>query len=154
MQPLCRRILLMAPLTPSFWNSKRAFQMSVSMMRVRSIQQPARALIGQELLKDVEERLVVDELGGVVLVELREVVQHFRLHVLDQLRVVPQLIEPGLQVAAVAVAVHFQVQFDVVPVLAKTQAAHGEVGTADHRVLHLAMRDVIHLAVQKARLLH
>ena len=35
-QPLCWLILWIAPLTPSFWKSNRAFQMSVSMMAVWS----------------------------------------------------------------------------------------------------------------------
>ena len=78
------------------------------------VEQAALVLVGQEFLKDVEQGLVVDELGRVVLVKLVEVEQHFLLYVFDQFGIVPEFVEPGFQVAAVAVAVHLQVEFDVV----------------------------------------
>jgi hypothetical protein len=79
MQPLWALILWMAPLTPSFWKSNSAFQMSVSTMAVWSNSCGVGVLAGQEALEDVVERLEVDELRRVIDVELLQVAQHLAL---------------------------------------------------------------------------
>ena len=149
MQPLCFRILLIAPLTPSRWNSKRACQIPVSTILMFWSSKSALFLIGEEIFKNVEERFVVDEFRRVILVKLVEVLQDFRFDVLNERRVVPQFIEPSFQVAPVAIAVHFQIEFDVVVARAEAEAAHGEIGTAKNGFLHAGIGDVIHLAVEK-----
>ena len=109
--------------------------------------------VAEELLEEVEERLVVDELRGVVLVELLEVVEDVLLHVLHESVVAPKLVEPLLEFLTVAVAVHDEVQLDVVAGMAEAETAHREVGTAENGVLHASGGDVIHLAVQEVGLL-
>jgi hypothetical protein len=62
----------------------------------------------------VIERLEVDEFWSVIDIELLQVEEHFVFDVLNQVHVVPQFIEPRPEVPPVAVAVHFQVELDVV----------------------------------------
>lgn len=97
----------------------------------------------------MEESFVVDEFRRVVLVELIEILEDFRLHVFDKRRVVPELIEPHFQVAPVAIAVHFQIEFDVVVAGAEAEAAHCEIRTAEDCFLHSCVGDVVHLAVKQ-----
>ena len=80
------------------------------------IEQAALFLVGQEVLKNVEEGLVVDEFRGVVLVKLVEVERGppaLRPRP-ESVASLPELIEPRFQVPAVAGAVDLQIQFDVV----------------------------------------
>ena len=84
----------------------------------------------------MKEREIVDKLGRLVRVELAKVEQDVPLHVLDQLVVVPDFLEPLFELPAVAVAVNDQVQLDIVAARAEPQAADGEVGTAQNGVLH------------------
>ena len=101
----------------------------------------------------MEERFVVDELWGVVLVELLEVVEDVLLHVLHERLVAPNLVEPLLEFLAVAVAVHDEVQLDVVARIAEAEAAHGEIGAAEDGVFHASGGDMIHLSVEEVGLL-
>ena len=97
----------------------------------------------------MEKGFEVNEFWRVVLVELVKILQNFLLHVLDEFRFIPEFIEPGFQVTAVACAVHLQIQFDVVVARAKAQSADCEIGTAQDGFLHAGISDVIHLAVQE-----
>lgn len=105
-------------------------------------------------LKEVEEGLVVHELWSLIAVHLFEVEQHFLGDILHQFRVVPQLVEPRLQVDAVAVAVHNQVEFEVVAVLGQSQPTHGEVGAAEQSCCRSFPGQVVELAVQEVGLAH
>ena len=109
--------------------------------------------IAEERLEDVEERLVVDEFRRVVLVELLEVFENVLLHVLHERIVAPKLIEPLLEFLPVAVAIDDEIQLDVVVAHAEPEAAHGEVGASENRVLHAGRGDVIHFPVEQIRLL-
>ena len=142
----------MAPLAPSFWKSKRAFQISVSKRLVRPRSASGLAGVAEELLEDMKQGHVVNELRRLVLVELLEVGEDVLLHVLDQRVVVPDLVEPLLEFLPVAVAVDDQVQLDVVAAGAQAQAADGEIGTAENGVFHAGVGDVVHLAVQQVGL--
>ena len=81
----------------------------------------------QELFKNVEEGLVVDELRRVVLVELLEVLQDLLFDILDQIGIAPQLVEPLLEFLAIAIAVNDEVQLDVIVAVAQAKAAHREI---------------------------
>lgn len=105
-----------------------------------------------ERLEQVEKGFVVDELGGVVLVELLQIAKHVLRDIRYKAFVVPNLIEPRSQVAAVAIAVHLQVQFDVVIGGAETEAADREIGAADEGILQAVMADVVHLAMKEVGL--
>ena len=115
------------------------------------VKQPALFLIGEKIFKDVEQRLVINKFRRVILVKLAEVLEDFRLHVFHECRVIPQFIKPYFQVAAVAIAVHFQVEFDVIAARAQPKTAHREIGTAENRLLHARVGDVIHLSMKKLR---
>lgn len=88
-----------------------------------------------------------------VFVELLEVVEDVLFHVLHESVVAPQLVEPLLEFPTVAVAVHDEIQLDVVAGMAEAETAHREVGTAENGLLHASGGDVIHLAVQEVGLL-
>ena len=60
------------------------------------IEQAALFLVGQKVLKTMEERFVIDECGGVVLIELAEVLEDFRFDILHEGRVIPKFVEPDL----------------------------------------------------------
>ena len=78
------------------------------------------ARVAKELLEDVIERLIVDEFRSVVFVKLLEVVQDIRLHIFYQILVRPNRIEPLFEFMSVAVAVHDEIELDVVSGTAKT----------------------------------
>ena len=79
------------------------------------------------IAEEVEECEVVNELRHLVCVKLPKIEQYILFHVLDQLVVVPNFCEPLLQLLAVAVAVHDEVQLDVVVSVAETETADGEI---------------------------
>ena len=81
----------------------------------------------QELLKNVEEGLVIDELRRVVLVELLEVLQDLLFDILDQIGMAQKLVEPLLQFLAIAIAVNDEVQLDVIVAVAQSKASHREI---------------------------
>src|SRR5690606_13218942 len=70
------------------------------------------AALVDEAAEEFEERFEVDELGRLVAVNLKEIVEDRLFHVLDAGRVVPELLEPLAEVGAVAVAVHDEVELD------------------------------------------
>jgi hypothetical protein len=84
-----------------------------------------------------------------VLVKLIEVLKDVRFHIRHQVRIAPEFIEPGFQIATVTGAVHLQVQFDVVVADSQPETADGEIGTAKNGFFHSAVGDVIHLAVEQ-----
>ena len=75
------------------------------------------ALAGKLSPKQVVQRLQVDEFGGVVGEQPAQAIKHVLLHVLDQFVVVPNFVEPGLQVGPVTVTVDDKVEFEVGPVV-------------------------------------
>jgi hypothetical protein len=85
-----------------------------------------------------------------VAIDLEQVIENRLLHVLDARGVVPKFVEPLVQVGAVAVAVHDEVEFDVVVGGGEPKAAGGEIGAAYDRGRDFAAPDVGHLAVQEA----
>jgi hypothetical protein len=74
--------------------------------------------IVQKLFKDVEEGLVIDELRRVVVVELPEILQDLLFDILDQIGMVPKLVEPLLEFLAVTIAINDEVQLDIVVAVA------------------------------------
>ena len=72
-----------------------------------------RRLVGQKVAEQVEQSLEIDELGSGVSVAGLERTQNFLSHVLGQAGIVPQLVEPGQQVLAIAIAIDDQIEFDV-----------------------------------------
>ena len=108
----------------------------------------------EKIAEHVEQRQVIDEVRRLVGGESGQFAQHLGFHVLRQRVVRPPVVEPGEQVRSVAVAIHDQIEFDVVAGLAQPQARHGEIGAAEQGVSGGAVADVVHLAVQKAGALH
>lgn len=116
------------------------------------VEQAAFFLIRQKVFKNVVEGFVIDELRRVILVKLGEILQHFGLHIFHERRVIPQFIEPNFQIAPVAIVIHLEIEFDVVVARTEAEAAHGKIGTAQNGLLHTAVGDVIHFAVEQLRL--
>lgn len=100
--------------------------------------------------EQLKERLVVDELRRLVGVNLKKVVEDLLLHTLDPRRVVPQLIEPPLEILPVAVVVHDQVEFDIIVGRSKAETAGGEIGAAEDSAPNFPAADVRHFAMQKS----
>ena len=106
------------------------------------------------VLQGVKERLVVDELGRVVLAQALQRRQHFLFRISSEPLVVPEGVEPLNQPGPVGAVANLQVELDV-GVGAEAQAAPREVGAA-HKCTGAAVGvlDMIHLAVQKVGLAH
>lgn len=66
-------------------------------------------LPGQEALKDVVERLEIDELRSMINIKLLQVAQNIGLDVGNQFFVAPDFIEPLFEVGPVAVAIDNEV---------------------------------------------
>src|SRR3990172_86819 len=99
------------------------------------IKQAAFFLVREEGLENMKECLVVNELRGVVLVNLRQVMKHLVLYILDQRVVVPQRIKPGFEVNPVSITVHDEIQLDIA-VGRKPQTPHRKIRTAEDRIIH------------------
>ncbi len=97
----------------------------------------------------MEVGFVIDELGGVVLVELSKGLEDLIFDIADHFWVAPKFVEPLLEFLAVAVAVHDEVEFDIVAAAAQTEAADGEIGAAHDGILHCAVGHMVHFAVEK-----
>lgn len=108
------------------------------------------ACIAKELFEDVVERLVIDELGGVIVVKLLEIAEDILFDILDERRARPQFIEPLLEFLPVAVAVNNEVQFEVVVAITQAEATNSKIGAAEDRVLHAGGGgDMVHFAMQE-----
>ncbi len=68
-----------------------------------------------------------------VYVELLKVTEDLLLDVLDQLGVIPDLLEPGLQISPITIAIDLQVQLDVVVLCAEAEPMDGKIGTSCER---------------------
>ena len=99
--------------------------------------------------EEFEEGLVVNKLRRLVAVNLEQVIEDCLFHVGDARGIVPEFVEPLVEVGAVAIAVHDEVEFDVVIGGSETEATGSEIGAADDRRRDLAAPDVGHLAVQE-----
>ena len=114
-----------------------------------SRKQITTALVIQVLLEQVEQRLEIDKLRRMVGVDLAQITQHFLAHISYQASVIPDFIEPLLQILAVTATIDHQVQLKIVLVLAQPQPAHREVRAAHDRFLDRAIGNVIQLAMQQ-----
>lgn len=85
--------------------------------------------------------------------KLLEIIENVLLHVLHQILAAPKFSEPLFEFLTVPVAVHNEVQLDIVACTAKAETSDGEVGTAENGVLHPAGGDVIHFSVEEVGLL-
>ena len=76
----------------------------------------------------VEQREEINELRRVRGGEAIEVSEHFRLHVLGKRFVLPNLIEPRLEIVAVAAGIYDEIEFDIVALLGgEPEPRHGEI---------------------------
>ena len=108
--------------------------------------------VTQELLKNLEEGLVVDKLWALILVNLREVMEHLGLDILDQVRVGPEPVEPRFQLIPVGGVAGDEVEFNVAAGVLQAESAGCKVGAAQDGDVLAVVCDVVELAVKEIRL--
>ena len=74
-----------------------------------SRKQITTALVIQVLLEQVEQCFEIDKLRRMVGVDLAQITEHFLTHISYQARVIPDFIEPLLQILAVTTAIDHQI---------------------------------------------
>nr|WP_244421625.1 hypothetical protein [Mesorhizobium alhagi] len=105
-------------------------------------------LIIQKLLEQMEQRLLVDELGTTMPIHLLQVSKNLVLHVDGQSFISPDFVKPGQQILAIAVSVHHEIQFDVRP-LDQPQPFERKIRAPDHSVFPRAIVDMYHFSMKK-----
>lgn len=91
------------------------------------VEQAACLLICQKIFKKVKKGFVVDEFRIVVLVELGEVEQDIIFDIMNQNGVIPEFFKPVFEVAPIPVAVHFEVELDVVARMPQAETPHCKI---------------------------
>ena len=97
--------------------------------------------------EEFEQGFVVDELRGLVAIDLEEEIENRLFHIRDARGVVPKFVEPLVQIGAVAVPINDEVEFDVVVGGGETEPTRREIGAAHDRGRNFAASDVGHFSV-------
>ena len=99
--------------------------------------------------EEFEQGFVVDELRGLVAIDLEEEIENRLFHIRDARGVVPKFVEPLVQIGAVAVPINDEVEFDVVVGSGETEPTRREIGAAHDRGRNFAASDVGHFTMQE-----
>ncbi|OQA30347.1 MAG: hypothetical protein BWY57_02897 [Betaproteobacteria bacterium ADurb.Bin341] len=102
-----------------------------------------------ETTEELVERLEVDELGWLISVDLEEVFEDRLLHVLNTGGVIPEFLEPLLQIGTVPVPIDDEVELHVVIGGSEAEATRREVRAAEDGGGNLSAADVRHLSVEE-----